>query len=82
MEKINPGAAAYHYEQLAGILEGRIRAGTYAAGSRLPGEMLLAQEFEVGSNTVRKALEILRNRGLVVTMRARGTFVAESLPEA
>lgn len=79
-EKINPGAAAYHYEQLAQILEGKIRAGECPAGSRLPGELILSQEYGVGSNTVRRALEILRERGLVVTMRARGSFVVDSLP--
>lgn len=80
-EQINPAAAAYHYEQLAKILEGRIRNGEFPAGSRMPGEMILAQEYGVGSNTVRRALNILRERGLVVTVRARGSFVVEQLPE-
>ncbi|MFE0413621.1 winged helix-turn-helix domain-containing protein [Streptomyces tendae] len=75
MDKIDPTAPDYHYDQLARIITARIEDGTYAAGSRLPGEMILAQEFAVGSNTVRRALEILRERGLVVTVRARGTFV-------
>lgn len=79
-EKINPGAAAYHYEQLANILERKIRSGAFALGSRLPGEMLLSQEYGVGSNTVRRALDILRERKLVVTVRARGSFVVEELP--
>ncbi|MFD8010890.1 GntR family transcriptional regulator [Streptomyces sp. NPDC058955] len=81
-EQINPGAAAYHYEQLARILEGRIRSGEFPAGVRLPGELVLSQEYGVGSNTVRRALDILRERELIVTVRARGSFVAERLPEA
>ncbi|WP_231626333.1 GntR family transcriptional regulator [Streptomyces apocyni] len=81
-DKINPGAAAYHYEQLAKILEGKIRSGELPAGTRLPGEMVLSQEYGVGSNTVRRALEILRDRDLVVTVRARGSFVAEQPPAA
>lgn len=81
-DKINPGAAAYHYEQLAKILESKIRGGEFPTGTRLPGEMLLAQEYGVGSNTVRRALDILRKHGLVVTVRARGSFVAEQLPAA
>lgn len=79
--KINPGAAAYHYEQLAVILEAKIRAGELSLGTRLPGEMVLAQEYGVGSNTVRRALDLLRQRGLVVTVRARGSFVVEELPQ-
>ncbi|WP_241826900.1 winged helix-turn-helix domain-containing protein [Streptomyces graminilatus] len=79
-EKINPAAASYHYEQLAKIIENKIRTGEFAAGSRLPGEMILSQEYGVGSNTVRRALDILRERGLLVTVRARGSFVVEQLP--
>lgn len=79
-EQINPSAAAYHYEQLAKILEGKIRSGEFPAGSRLPGEMVLSQEYGVGSNTVRRALDILRERSLIVTVRARGSFVVEQLP--
>lgn len=81
-EKTNPGAAACHYEQLASILERKIRSGELPPGSRLPGEMLLAQERGVGSSTVRRALDILRERELVVTVRARGSFVVEELPDA
>lgn len=42
--------------------------------------MLLAQEYGVGSNTVRRALDILRERKLVGTVRARGSCVVEELP--
>jgi DNA-binding GntR family transcriptional regulator len=31
----------------------------------------------VAYNTVRKSMEILRGRGLIVTMQGRGTFVNE-----
>lgn len=81
-EKINPAAASYHYEQLAKIIETKVRTGEFAAGSRLPGELILSQEYGVGSNTVRRALDILRERGLIVTVRARGSFVVEQLPAA
>ncbi|MEU2183683.1 GntR family transcriptional regulator [Streptomyces thermolilacinus] len=57
-----------------------MRSGEFAPGSRLPGGMLLAQEYGVGSNTVRRALDILRERKLVGTVRARGSCVVEELP--
>ena len=82
MEEINPDAADYHYEQLAKILESKIRSGEFAAGTRLPGELTLSQEYGVGSHTVRRALDILRDGGLVITKRARGTFVVDALPPA
>ncbi|MTE19445.1 GntR family transcriptional regulator [Streptomyces sp. TRM43335] len=74
-DKIDPTAPEYAYEQLAGIIERRIKAGTYPPGSKLPGELDIASEFSAGSQTVRRALEILRERGLIVTVRARGSFV-------
>ncbi|MCP9945679.1 GntR family transcriptional regulator [Streptomyces somaliensis] len=62
------------------VLERRIRSGEFAPGTRLPGEMPLSQEYGVGSDTVPRAPDILRERKLVVTVRARGSFVVEKLP--
>jgi GntR family transcriptional regulator len=82
VEKINPDSPLYVYEQLAAILERRIRAGDYPPGSRLPGELTMTHDYGVGPGTVRRALSILRDAGLVVTRPARGTFVAGTLPPA
>ena len=46
-------------------------------GSRLPSIVSLAQQYEVALTTVRKALDALKEEGLVVTS-PMGTFVAES----
>ena len=43
----------------------------------LPSESHLQQTHGVSRGTVRRALEILAREGLVFTIRARGTFVAE-----
>ncbi|WP_431950469.1 GntR family transcriptional regulator [Actinacidiphila sp. bgisy167] len=82
MDRINPDSPDYVYEQLAAILERKIRTGQYAPGSRLPGELAMTHDFGVGPGTVRRALSILRDAGLVVTRPARGTFVADPLPPA
>jgi len=47
---------------------------------KLPSERALADEYEVACTTVRHAMQILRERGLIVTIHGRGTFVAASLP--
>lgn len=88
MEEIPPYApnpAAYVYAEVAEHLAVRIRAGrldeppagALPPGSRLPGERDLAEEYGVAVETARRAVRELRDRGLVVTLRAKGTFVAD-----
>ncbi|MER5884993.1 GntR family transcriptional regulator [Streptomyces sp. NPDC001941] len=48
-------------------------------GSRLPSERTLADRFRVNRQTVRSALQFLREQSLVVTDR-RGTFAAVAAP--
>jgi GntR family transcriptional regulator len=63
------------YLQLADWLEGIIARGDLAVGSRLPSEVTLAEEFELNRNTVRQAIGLLVNKGLVQKYRGVGTFV-------
>lgn len=63
------------YDQLAAILREQIMSGELGSGSLLPSESYLQEQHGVGRSTVRHALQILRNEGLVVTIAARGTFV-------
>ena len=57
-----------------------IMSGLLRAGERLPSETHLAASFGVSATTVREALNSLRMRGLVVTVRGRhgGSYVDES----
>ncbi|MFI6160931.1 GntR family transcriptional regulator [Micromonospora haikouensis] len=43
----------------------------------LPSELRLQQEYGVARGTVRAAIALLRERGLVMTMPQRGTYVTE-----
>ncbi len=63
------------YEQLAAILRERIRTGQLKHLDPLPSETTLEQEFEVSRDTVRRAIQQLRDEGLVFTVRRRGTYV-------
>jgi GntR family transcriptional regulator len=69
------GEPDYLYARMADHLETRIRAGDLAAGARLPGERDLAAEYQVAVGTARRAVEELRQRGLAMTLPAKGTFV-------
>ena len=71
---IDHGAADPPYRQLAAILRGRIESGEITA--RLPGEKDLQQEYGLALATVRKAVKVLRDDGLVRTVPGWGTYVA------
>jgi len=64
------------YHQIAGELRQRVESGRYGAGRVLPSESELSAEFEVSRVTVRKALELLRDEGLVDARQGFGWFVA------
>lgn len=63
------------YQQLASILRDRIAAGEFRPGDALPSEKDLVQEHGLARETVRRAVKVLRDEGLVVTIPGRGTFV-------
>jgi len=64
------------WEQLAGILRGRIESGELQPGDRIPSVVSLAQEYDLAAGTVRKALARLQRDGLVESRIGWGTFVA------
>jgi DNA-binding GntR family transcriptional regulator len=73
----DPRAAgpAYTYARVADHLAARIAAGEFPPDAMLPGERALAEYYEVALNTLRRAVEELRDRGLVVVLPSKGTFV-------
>ena len=73
---IDPDAPKLVYLQLADHITARIAAGELAPGARLPAERDLAAEYGVSYDTVRRATAVLRDRGLILTIVGRGTFVA------
>jgi GntR family transcriptional regulator len=75
--KIDTSGAKLVYAQVADHLAGRIERGELAPGSRLPPERELAEFYQVAYDTIRRATAVLRERGLIVTVHGRGTFVTE-----
>jgi len=78
---IDYGVAMPVWRQLAAILRARIRAGTYAPGHVIASEKTIEQEFGISRNTSRKAIALLRDEGLIVTVAGRGSYVADPLPD-
>ena len=63
------------WRRIADELESRIAGGTYLSGSKLPGEVELADRLGVNRHTVRRAIGALAERGLVRPERGSGTYV-------
>jgi GntR family transcriptional regulator len=74
-DHIDPIGPEPPYKQIAAILRKRIESGQYAPGTRIPTESELVEAFEVARSTARRAVEALRETGLVYTVPGRGTYV-------
>lgn len=64
------------YVQLAELLEKKINTGELLPGDRIPSKAELGQMLNLSSVTVQRAFEILAKKGLVISERGKGTFVA------
>ncbi|MEU3462615.1 GntR family transcriptional regulator [Streptomyces sp. NPDC006733] len=71
------------YQRIADKLQAELDKGRIAPGDRLPAERLLAARFGVNRQTVRQALQLLRDRGLVTTGHrgTRAATVPAALPQ-
>jgi DNA-binding GntR family transcriptional regulator len=63
------------YRQLADELIGEIRGGRLKVGQTLPGELELGESFGVSRHTVREALRMLEDLGLIARQQGIGTVV-------
>ena len=75
VDRIDPIAPLPPYRQIAAILRRRITEGKYLPDTRIPTESELVAEFEVARSTARRAVEVLREEGLIYTVPNRGSYV-------
>ncbi|MCQ8895200.1 GntR family transcriptional regulator [Limnobacter humi] len=72
--KLDPNQVVPLYHQIYLILREQIIEGHYDT-KPLPGELVLAEQFNVSRVTMRRALQDLVKEGLVARGRGKGTFV-------
>jgi GntR family transcriptional regulator len=70
------------YAALAAALRARVVAGEWPPGSALPAEQTLAAEHGVALGTLRRALEMMAEQGLIERIHGRGTFVRSGMTGA
>jgi DNA-binding transcriptional regulator YhcF (GntR family) len=74
--RIDRSEATPVFEQVAGEIRRAILDGEAKPGERLPPAKDLAAELGVNTNTVLRALRLLRDEGLLEFRRGRGVSVA------
>jgi GntR family transcriptional regulator len=65
------------YIQVASVLRTRIQSGQWGAGEKISTLQELEREFEVARVTVRQAVDILREEGMLQARQGLGTFVSK-----
>lgn len=70
------------YRQLAAILRVRIARGDWAEGRPIASETRLVQEYGIARTTVRRALDLLVEEGVVWKVQGRGTYVGQPPEES
>lgn len=69
-------------EQIEKFLLEKIDNKEYKPGAKIPTESELLEQFSVSRMTVNRALSTLRNKGIIYSIRGKGTFVRrEAVPK-
>lgn len=63
------------YAQLAAILRRQIAGGVYPPGGRIPSEASISRQYGLSVMTVRQAIGVLTEQGLIERIQGCGTFV-------
>ncbi|MGG5371946.1 GntR family transcriptional regulator [Enterococcus sp. AZ196] len=67
------------YKEIAMALKEKIIEGDYKEGELLPDQETLAKTFDTSRVTVRKAIQVLIDEGLLYTRRGSGTYVRNNI---
>ncbi len=70
----------FDYLRVLDDIVARIRSGEYPPGHRLQSARELAEQYRVSVGTVRKAIDLLKDRGVLEGHQGKGVFVATARP--
>lgn len=62
-------------------LKRQIMSGEIKPGDKISSENVLAREYDISRQTVRKAIDILRNEGFLYAEHGRGTFCSDMIKQ-
>jgi DNA-binding GntR family transcriptional regulator len=75
---INKFSSVPLYNQLIDILLQKINNGEYNPGDKIPSEQDLCEEYDISRPTVRQAIKELVQKGILIKLKGKGTFLLES----
>jgi DNA-binding GntR family transcriptional regulator len=64
-------------DQIAEDLTDRINSGEYRPGDQLPTYQALMRLYDVSYGTIARVITLMRERGVIVGVPGRGTFVRD-----
>lgn len=74
---IRPASRTTLYQEVLKQMLEAIKEESWSPGDKIPSEMELAEQFEVGRNSIREATKSLAVFGIVESKPGQGTFVSE-----
>lgn len=80
MFRINAASSKAIYEQIMEQMKEAAWKGYLRPGDPLPSVRKLAMSLHVTPNTVAKAYQLLEKEKVIVSIRGKGTFLAENVP--
>ncbi len=75
LDRINKDRFEPAYAQLAAIIRRQIAGGIYPPGEKIPSESSIGRQYGLSTMTVRQAIGVLIEQGLLVRVQGTGTFV-------
>ena len=79
-QAVDPASDRAVYKQIADHLRTAIGRGSLREGEQLPSEAQLMEHYGVARMTIRNALRVLQDEGLVTAEHGRGVYVRARPP--
>lgn len=73
--KINKTSATPMYRQVADRIRADIKNGIYKVDEKIPTELELIEKYDVSRITIRQAIDLLSDEGILMRRQGKGTFV-------
>jgi GntR family transcriptional regulator len=78
-KKVETDSGTHRYVKLAHILRSAVESGELREHQALPSERDLAEHYDVSRDTVRKAVRLMQEQGVIYSDHGRGNFVAPAM---